>query len=355
VTGLLEEWNAATHAPPPVTVETSGSTGAPKRVLLSRAAIRASATATHERLGSPGSWLLALPATYVAVMQVIFRSLLAGREPVVLAEHPDLAAAVDAMPGPVRYASLVPTQLVRALDRAADVAALRRLSAVLVGGAALEPGTRAAAEEAGIRVVASYGMSETCGGCVYDGLPLDGVRVAVSGSGRVRIGGTVLFDGYDEQPELTAQALRDGWFLTSDIGRLGIEGRLEVLGRVDDVVVSGGVNVHASAVAARLAEHASVEEVTVVGVPDAEWGERVVAVVVPVVGSVAGSVVDSVLDSGDRPSLGELRDFVSGPLPREWAPRQVVYVGALPRLPQGKVDRLASRAVAARAGGGDRS
>ena len=121
-------------------------------------------------------------------------------------------------------------------------------------------------------------MAETCGGCVYDGLPLDGVGLALAADGRVRLTGPTLFDGYLDDAAATAAALVDGWFHTSDAGRLDADGRLQVLGRVDDMVVSGGVNVPAAAVAARLREHPDVRAAEVVGVADPEWGNRVVAV-----------------------------------------------------------------------------
>jgi O-succinylbenzoic acid--CoA ligase len=162
---------------------------------------------------------------------------------------------------------------------------------------------------------------------VYDGMPLDGVGVAVGDDARVRIAGPVLFDGYDGDPAATAEVLRDGWFTTSDLGRLDDDGRLQVLGRADDVVISGGVNVPASAVAARLREHPQVTAAEVVGAPDPEWGQRVVAVVVT--------------DLEGHRALGELRDWVSAEHPRAWAPRTVLPVAALPLLPHGKVDRQA--------------
>ncbi len=315
---LLHAWDAADD-PGPLAVETSGSTGAPKRVLLSRAAMRASADATHARLGGPGQWLLNLPPAYVAGLQVLFRSVRAGTTPV---------TSADALTGERRYLSLVPTQLTRMLDEAADVERLRGFDTVLVGGARLDPALRGRAEEAGVRVVATYGMSETCGGCVYDGVPLDGVEVDLAPDGRVRLGGPVLFDGYDGRPDLTAQVLRDGLFVTADLGRL-VDGRLQVLGRVDDVVVSGGVNVATGAVAGRLREHPTVRGAEVVGVPDDEWGRAVVAVVV----------------AGDL-TLAAARDWVAGTLPRTWAPRRLVPVDALPLLANGKTDRLAVERLA---------
>ena len=126
---------------------------------------------------------------------------------------------------------------------------------MLVGGGPVDPSLRERAAEAGVRVVATYGMAETCGGCVYDGLPLDGVGLALAADGRIRLTGPMLFDGYVDDEPATRAALVDGWFVTSDAGRLDEDGRLSVLGRVDDMVVSGGVNVPAAAVGARLREH----------------------------------------------------------------------------------------------------
>jgi O-succinylbenzoic acid--CoA ligase len=319
VLDLLRAWNAAPAEPGPLVIETSGSTGEPKRVVLSRAAMRASATATASRLGGPGQWLLNLPPTYVAGLQVLFRSVLAGTEPVV--QDGPFTADAEAMTDDRRFVSLVPTQLHRMLEDPAEVEALRTFTTVLVGGAAVPAELRAAAAEAGVTVVATYGMSETCGGCVYDGHPLDGVAVAIGSEGRVRLAGPVLFDGYEGRADLTADVLRDGWFLTQDLGRLDDDGRLQVLGRVDDVVLSGGVNVPGPAVAARLREHPAVRAAEVVGAVDDEWGQRVVACVV-----------------GDL-SLDEARDWVAAVHPRAWAPRQVVRLEEVPLLRNGKVDR----------------
>jgi o-succinylbenzoate---CoA ligase len=295
-------------------------------VVLSRAAMRASADATHARLGGPGQWLLTLPPSYVAGLQVLFRSVRAGTEPVLGDLSGDLHEAAGAMTGPRRYVSLVPTQLHRLVTTSEDV--LSRFDAVLVGGAALEPELRRRAG-GDARLVTTYGMSETCGGCVYDGVPLDGVEVATTDEGRVRIRGPVLFEGYDGRPDLTADVLRDGWFLTQDLGVVGADGRLSLRGRVDDVVVSGGVNVPVGAVAEGLRSHPSVRAAEVVGVPDEEWGEVVVA------------VADTDL------SLEQLRDRVAEDLPRTFAPRRLVRVDALPLLPNGKVDRLAVQRLAA--------
>jgi O-succinylbenzoic acid--CoA ligase len=173
-------------------------------------------------------------------------------------------------------------------------------------------------------------MSETCGGCVYDGVPLDGVGVALGTSGEIRISGPVLFDGYAGEPDRTCSVLYDGWFHTSDLGRLDDDGRLVVLGRADDVVISGGVNVSLSAVESRLNDMPGVDEAAITALPDAEWGVEVVAVV------RAG---------GAAPSLDDVRTFVSATHPRSWAPRRLVVVDELPVLGSGKVDRQALAAL----------
>jgi len=306
--------------PPPLVVETSGSTGTPKRVLLSRRAVLASVAATARRVGSEGRWALRLPASYVAGVQVIVRSLVAGHDPVLDGWADDRGRAT--------HTSMVPTQLHRMLADEADVEALAAMDVVLLGGGPIDPALRQRAKAAGIRVVATYGMAETCGGCVYDGYALDGVAVALGADGRIRMSGPTLFDGYDGDPAATAEALVDGWFLTSDAGRLDEDGRLHVLGRLDDVVVSGGVNVPTPAVAARLREHPGVVDAAVVGCPDEEWGQRVVAFVVVSTGSTA--VPEA-----------ELREWVAAAHPRSWVPRALVVVDVLPLLGNGKVDRLA--------------
>ncbi len=320
----LDAWLAQSAEPEPIVVETSGSTGQPKRVVLSRRAVLASGTATAARLGGTGPWVLALPMTYVAGLQVACRSLAAGHRPVLLDDHGSLAGAVaSAVDAP--YVSLVATQLVRALRSPADTAALARCAAVLVGGGPVDRELRERAADGGIRVVATYGSAETAGGCVYDGLPLDGVAVAIGANGRIRIGGPTLFDGYDGNPALTADVLVDGWFLTADAGRFDEDGRLQVLGRLDDMVISGGVKVPTGIVAARLREHPAVTAVDVGRLADDEWGERVVAWVV-----------------GDL-SLDEARDGVAKLHPRSWAPRELRVLDEMPMLRNGKVDRRALR------------
>lgn len=322
-------------------VPTSGSTGEPKGAMLTAAALRFAARATHAALSGPGQWLLAMPVTHVGGIQVLVRALEARVRPVVLDlyrgfdAHAFAAAASTMTDDAPRYVSLVPTQVRRLLDAGADLSVF---DAVLVGAAAFPEALRRRCTERGWRVVGTYGMSETCGGVVYDGQPLSGVDVEVASlDGRVSIGGPVVFRGYRLRPDLTAAALVEGRHLTRDVGRVDAEGRLHVLGRVDDVVISGGVNVAAAAVEQVLGEHPGIAACAVVGRPDDEWGERVVAVVQPV-------------RADQSPTLEELRDFAAGRLSPAELPREVVALAMLPLLASGKPDKAAVRSlVAARA------
>jgi len=305
-----------------VVVATSGSTGAPKGVELGAAALLHSARASLARIGArPGQrWLCCLPATHVAGLQVLVRSLVSGTDPVLAdrADAPTVAASGCA------HVSLVPTQLSRLLD--VDISPFTEFSSVLLGGAAAPAGLLAAARAAGVPVVTTYGMTETCGGCVYDGIPLDGVRVRIGDDERIWIGGPVLFSGYRHGPE----APGDGWFRTGDLGRVEPDGRLVVRGRADEVINTGGYKVVPGEVAAALQAHPGVRDAAVLGQPDPEWGERVVAVVVPA-------------DPAEPPALELLRLHVQQRLPRYAAPSRVVMVDAVPMLPSGKHDLVRLR------------
>jgi len=331
-------------------VATSGSTGEPRTALLTARALLASGRATERRLAGPGRWLLTLPVDHVAGLQVLVRSVLAGTRPVVAPDGPFTArgfvAAVESFPGSSddalpRYTSLVPTQLHRVLDDAAATAAARTFAAILVGGAATSAPLLARAQAAGLRVVTTYGMTETCGGCVYDGVPLDGVRVALDDDDRVLLGGDVLLAGYLEPG---ADAVGSGPFVvhdgarylrTSDLGRLD-GGVLTVLGRADDVVVTGGVNVAPAAVEASLARLPQVADALVVGVPDDEWGQAVAALVV---------LTPSSGGSDDRDVRALVRAHVARDLGPAHAPRHVLVVDAVPLRGLGKPDRRAARAL----------
>jgi O-succinylbenzoic acid--CoA ligase len=325
---------AAPGVPPEVAVviATSGSTGAPKGAQLSAAALLHSARASLDRIGAGpgGRWLCTLPTSHIAGLGVLVRSLVAGTEPVIR-ERLDPAG-----PGPVAsgcdYVSLVPTQLRRLLDAGADLTAF---AGILLGGASVPATLLAAARAAGARVITTYGMSETCGGCVYDGVPLAGVSVRTGVDGRIGISGPVVFSGYRRRPDLTAQVLADGWFVTSDVGALA-GGRLTVRGRADEMITTGGEKVAPGEVAAVLETCPGVAEAAVVGQPDREWGERVTAVIVAA-------------DPAAPPTLAVLRARVREQIAGYAAPRALVLVPAIPLLSSGKPDLAALRALSGKA------
>ncbi|WP_054816025.1 o-succinylbenzoate--CoA ligase [Nocardia arizonensis] len=312
-------------------VTTSGTTGVPKGAMLSASALRASVTATHERLGGPGTWLLALPTHHIAGIQVLLRSIEAGTEPTVLDVSggflPEaLAGAITGMRGERRYTSLVPTQLIKALDAPVAATALAGLDAVLVGGAATPKPVYERAKAAGINVVRTYGMSETCGGCVYDGVPLRGVRIRID-DGRVVLGGDVIAEGYRGQPDHPAFA-EPGWFRTDDAG-VYEDGVLRITGRLDEAITTGGLLVLPQVVEAVLVTHPAISECVVLGLPDERLGQRVAVAVVPA--------------EGANPTLDELRDYVVRELDAIAAPRELALVDELPLHGPGKPNRAALR------------
>jgi len=313
-----------------VVISTSGTTGKPKGAMLTGQALTASGTATATRLGGPGQWLLALPPHHIAGMQVLLRSIQAGSDPVVLDVStgfsvPDFVRAVAEMTGSRRYISLVATQLVKALGDAEASEALASFDAVLLGGGPLPATVAIRAAQARVPVVRTYGMSETCGGCVYDGVALDGVEVRIGPEGRISLGGATVAAGYRNIPEHKAFA-EHGWFHTDDFGELD-EGRLRVLGRLDEAISTGGLTVVPQVVEAALGAHPLVAECAVFGVPDDRLGQRVAAAVVP---SAAGA-----------PTLEDLREHVTAALDGTAAPRELHLLDELPRRGIGKLDRRA--------------
>ncbi len=322
VDGPLEGWEKRAV----LGVPTSGSTGEPKTVLLDAAALTTSAEATHERLGGPGTWLLALPTSHIAGVQVLVRSIVAGTTPGELDMSKGFRAMgfalaaqpVLAQPGR-HYTALVPTQLSRlVVGEGPGLEALRQFDGVLIGGAATPPKLLQQARALGVQVVTTYGMSETAGGCVYDGEPLRDVSVRTDDV--IEISGPVLALGYRGSAEPFGE-----WFRTGDLGRLR-DGRLEVLGRADDVIVTGGEKVPPVVVERALATVEGVLEACVVGVPDEEWGQVVAAAVVV---------------RGDEPSLDDLKAAVSEAVGRAATPKLVRFVHELPLRGPGKVDRTA--------------
>ena len=348
-------------------LRTSGSTtGTGRLIAISATALMASARATHARLGGPGTWLLPLPAHHVAGLQILIRSLEAGTEPVVvdtsagfsptaLADALDSARLSTGAAASRLYVSLVPTQLVRVLQDPQARRALAGADAVLLGGAAADPALLARARGAGVTVVTTYGMSETGGGCVYNGRPLEGVEVTIhapdaEGAGRILISGPVLAEDYLQPPSHSpadspagspgCRSDDGGGFhrsgarrvlATSDRGRLHPDGRLEVLGRLDDVIITGGVKVEPRHVEEALTGIDGVAEACVVGLPDEQWGSTVVAAVVLEPGRQPGGP--------KRLDGAALREAARARLDGAHAPKRVLVLEALPLRPSGKVDR----------------
>jgi len=289
---------------------TSGTTGDPRGVVLTHEAVGASAAATSNRLGvdrATDRWLACLPLAHVGGLSVVTRALITGTR---LVTHTgfDAAAVTAAAHDGATLVALVPTALGRI-----DPALFRR---IVLGGSAPPAALPT-------NVTTTYGMTETGSGIVYDGLPLDGVDIAIDRDGQILVRGPMLLrcyrDGTDPKDP-------DGWLATGDAGDWTPDRRLIVRGRMADLIITGGENVWPAAVEAILAEHPAVAEVVVIGRPDAEWGERVVAVVVPA-------------RAGDPPTLDELRGFVRERLASWAAPRELELVTSLPRTSIGKVRR----------------
>lgn len=332
-----------------VVVRTSGSSGVPKAVALSAEALVASAAATHEALSrgesASGQWLVNLPGHLISGLQMLVRSEVAGTTPVFVDGPFDpekLIAAADRMSHVRRYVSLVPVQLSRLLDLAerdeASADTLRGLAGVLVGGQATPLPMRQRAHDLGIALRRSYGMTETSGGCVYDGVEIGDTRVRVR-DGEVQIAGSCLALGYVGDAELTAQkfvqdqastdpSLR--WYRTGDAGDL-LGGMLRVTGRLDRVIISGGVNVSLDEVERVAREHPGWSTAVAIGTPHPEWGQRVGLVVEAVPASRSGSEPAAA-------GFGEVRAAILRQLGPAAAPEWVTESPALPRLEGGKPD-----------------
>ena len=324
-----------------VVIRTSGSSGTPKRTMLTADNLVASVTATNDMLGGAGRWLLAVSALHVAGMQVLVRSVVAGTTPEVLDlndgfDPGQFADATDRMntSSDRRYTALVPTQLTRLLDDSAGLRALRGFDAVLVGGAALSAADRERAAAVGVRVVTTYGMSETAGGCVYDGRPLPVTEVHIDNDHHVVLGGATVALGYLGQPRLTADAFAvdaDGvrWFRTDDLGAFDDDGRLEIRGRADDLINTGGLKVAPGPVEDAIARFVpGVVDAVVVGTPHPTWGEAVSAAV-------------TLRRGAPTPSLRDTRAALRGVVPDHALPQRLLVLGSMPQRGPGKPDRRA--------------
>lgn len=299
-------------------VATSGTTGTPKAVIHTHESILASAQATSAALDvdpATDRWLACLPPAHIGGLAVITRALVTGTGLIV---HPsfDPTATMQAAAQGATLVSLV----TRALGRV-DPAGFR---AILLGGAA-PPADRPA------NAIATYGMTETGSGCVYDGYPLDGVELTATDRGEIMVRSAALLRAYrtsdrDHDPKI------DGWFATGDLGRIETDGRLWIDGRAGDMIITGGENVWPHRAEARLEAHPAIDQAAVFGLADEEWGQRVVAAVVTA--PEAGPL-----------GLNELRDWIRAELPVWYAPTQLTVVDRLPRTALGKIKRAALAAT----------
>lgn len=298
-------------------VESSGSTGIPKRIELSLEALRHSAKASAAALGGEGQWLLALPVNFIAGANVLYRSVVADTQPILL--NTQLPFTVEAfvrgaslMEEGNRYCSLVPAQLAKlaaaSRDEAFVFSTLRKFSGILVGGQSPNMGDVLELRSRGINIVVSYGMTETSGGCVYDGVPLDGVEVSLN-AGLVEIAGPVLANGLGES------------FLTNDLGEW-VSDRLEILGRADRVIISGGLKLSLDHFEQRARELTGVEDLIALALD-----------------SALGQSVGVIYVGSENADFGTLSESIS----LAARPQRVVRVDALPKLSSGKPDLLAAR------------
>lgn len=353
---LLERIRDALNGPNGLVIQTSGTLGPAKQVRLSPSALRASATATLDVLGGPGQWLVALAPTVVAGAQMLVRSLLADTLPVVVAgqfEPEAFVRAAEQLTAERRYTSLVPVQLARLLDYCDEHPEsweiLQRFDSILIGGQALPHELRERALSAGLRIVRTYGGSETAGGCVYDGIPIGDTRVRIA-EGEVLIAGSCLAEGYDNDPQLTRERFTlqpdpngkgDGvrWFHTRDAGVFehdeSGQQRLRVTGRLDRVLVSGGVKVSLDALEAVIRECPGWQSAVIVAVPDEIWGERPIVVLEQPVRARAAAPNRSAVDDPAE-SFEQVRAAVELSLGRVAVPDRVVEVERIPLLASGK-------------------
>jgi O-succinylbenzoic acid--CoA ligase len=298
-------------------VPTSGSSGRPRLVELTRAAVEAAVASSLRALTADAGdgWVSCLPFAHIGGLLVLLRGVLGGAP--LLFRGPAELEPVAGFP----FVSVVPTQLVRTLDAGVE---FRGYRALLVGGGGMDAALRSRLAAAGAPCVVTYGLTQSCGGVVYDGTPLPGVSVRIDEGGEIQLGGPTLLRGYRDGS--AAGLTADGWLPTGDAGRLDGDGRLHVHGRLDDLIVTGGENVWPGDVEAALRSHPAVTDCAVFGRPDPSWGQRVVAAVVP-------------RDRAVPPTLEELRDHVGALLGRHQAPRELVLVESLPRTALGKLQR----------------
>jgi O-succinylbenzoic acid--CoA ligase len=305
-------------------MQSSGSTGTPKIIELTADAAIASAKASEQRLGGSGQWLLALPLNYIAGLNVLIRSAHAETQPVMM--NPSVPFTPEAfvsstsfMRGERKYTALVPTQLSRlavAAERDESIArALKSFDAILVGGQATPPALQERMQELGVNVVTTYGTTETFGGVVYNGKPLESVTISLAEDSLIEIQSPTLAKGYAPK------------FVTNDIGQL-VDGELQVVGRADRVIISGGIKVSLDRVEVIAREIPGVVELVAAPIADSEWGQRV------------GLIYLGSPEVADEIAM-QLADLL-GPAAK---PLRILRVDQVPKLNNGKYDFLAAAAI----------
>ena len=290
-------------------VATSGSTGTPKEIALTASALLASATASNKYLkASKGdTWSLLLPLTHIAGINVLMRAMQLGTEPLDLRNHVGEYPHAD-------FTAIVPTQLFNALTQnSALLKHLQGAKAVLVGGASLSEELRAQGVAAGINIVETYGMSETSGGCIYDGVALEGVKFEITGNGRIKITGPVLAEVEKE----------DGWFVTQDLGKI-VDGKLQVIGRSDDVIISGGENISLSAIEVAISKKYPDLLVAAFATADSKWGQA----------------LHLAVQSNDKSIKSQLSEVLVNSIGNHVKPKSVILLDKLPQIGVGKIDRI---------------
>jgi O-succinylbenzoic acid--CoA ligase len=291
-------------------VATSGSTGTPKEIAITSSALLASATASNKFLKAAKGdvWSLLLPLTHIAGINVLVRAMQLESTPLDLRNHVGAYPHAD-------YTAIVPTQLFNVLNENSDLLKhLQGAKAVLVGGASLSPELRAQGVAAGINVVTTYGMSETSGGCVYDGIALDGVAFEITSDGCIRISGPVLAEVERE----------NGWFVTNDLGKI-VDGKLQIIGRTDDVIISGGENISLNAVQEHINRKFPDLLVAAFSTPDNKWGQA----------------LHIAVQSQDENVKSEISEVLIKSIGNHAKPKSVLLLDKLPQIGVGKVDRIA--------------
>ena len=291
-------------------VATSGSTGTPKEIAITSAALIASATASNKFLKASKSniWSLLLPLTHIAGINVLVRAMQLESTPLDLRNHVGAYPHAD-------FTAIVPTQLFNALNENSELLKhLQGAKAVLVGGASLSPELRAQGIAAGINIVMTYGMSETSGGCVYDGVALDGVAFEITSDGRIKISGPVLAEVERE----------NGWFVTNDLGKI-VDGKLQIIGRTDDVIISGGENISLKAIEEQINREFPDLLVAAFSTPDNKWGQA----------------LHIAVQSQDENIKSEISEALIKSIGNHAKPKSVLILDKLPQIGVGKVDRIA--------------